>query len=211
MSLIVKLFHFVTLICGKYNIDESHGLQHSMDVLQYANNIYENELIKKPYLITQEKLIYVSAIVHDLCDKKYMNENEGITNIENFLQDKMTDNEIAVTKNIISTMSYSTVKKNGFPNLGIYQDAYNIVREADLLSAYDFDRCMIYNIRKQNGNIEDAYDNACILFQNRVFKHNEHGLLITDYAKQISKSLEVKALTRIDNWKKILKKPTSIS
>ena len=36
--------------------------------------------------------------------------------------------------------------KNGFPDMGEYQTAYNIVREADLLCAYDFDRCMIYQM-----------------------------------------------------------------
>ena len=40
---------------------------------------------------------------------------------------------------IITTMSYSTVKKNGFPSLNEYQLAYHIVREADLLAAYDID------------------------------------------------------------------------
>ena len=48
---------------------------------------------------------------------------------------------------------------------------YHIVREADLLSAYDFDRCMIYQINKNNGNIETSFNDAEMLFNNRVFKH----------------------------------------
>jgi hypothetical protein len=50
-----------------------------------------------------------------------------------------------MVKFIISKMSYSKVKSNGFPCIGPFQTAYNIVREADLLSDYDFYRCIIYN------------------------------------------------------------------
>jgi len=68
-------------------------------------------------------------------------------------------------------MSYSKVKKQGFPSLGKYQLAYHIVREADLLTAYDFDRCMIYHMSKNNSNVREAYYNAEELFHNRVLRH----------------------------------------
>jgi|UniRef100_A0A6C0LQZ4 HD superfamily phosphodiesterase len=207
MSLLTKLFNFVLFITAKYNIDESHGMSHSMNVLHNAHNIYENEVTINPFLVSQEKIIMVSAVLHDLCDKKYMDETEGIYMIEEFLEDKMEKYEIDITKQIISTMSYSTVKKNGFPKLGLYQHAYHIVREADLLDAYDFDRCMIYNIHKLNGNIEHAYIDAYRLFQNRVFKHRDDGLLITHYSIKQSNILETNALNRIDTWRKILNKP----
>ena len=44
MSLLTKLFNFVLLTSAKYNIDESHGLSHSMDVLYNAHKIYESEV-----------------------------------------------------------------------------------------------------------------------------------------------------------------------
>ena len=102
-------------------------------------------------------------------------------------------------------MSYSTVKKNGFPILNQYQLAYHIVRESDLLSAIDFDRCMIYNMNRMNGNIMEAYDNSIKLFETRVFRHNEDGLYITDYAKQMDLILKENSLQRMNNWKKIIK------
>lgn len=207
MTLMTKLFNFVLLMTAKYNIDESHGISHSMNVLHNAYNIYESEKSINPQLFAQEKIIMVSAVLHDLCDKKYMNETQGIYMIEEFLEDKMDKTEIDITKQIISTMSYSTVKKNGFPKLGIYQHAYHIVREADLLDAYDFDRCMLYNIHKLNGDIEQAYIDGIDLFQNRVFKHKEDGLLITDYSIKQSNILEINALNRIDTWRKMLVRP----
>jgi len=206
MTLLTNLFNFVLLMTAKYNIDESHGISHSMNVLHNAHNIYENEKIINPFLLSQEKIIMVSAVLHDLCDKKYMDETEGMYMIEEFLEDKMEKYEIDITKQIISTMSYSTVKKNGFPDLGLYQHAYHIVREADLLAAYDFDRCMIYNIHRLNGNIEQAYIDAYHLFRNRVFKHKEDGLLNTDYSIKQSIILETNALERMNTWRKMLHK-----
>ena len=86
-----------------------------------------------------------------MCDKKYMNEVEGLKRIEDFIEKDIDTERKEIILKIISTMSYSIVKKNGFPNLGIYQNAYHCVREADILSAYDFDRCVIYDMYC-NGN-----------------------------------------------------------
>ncbi len=201
MSLLSKFFSFILLISKKYNIDESHGIRHSMEVMQFASEILNSELLCNPQLKDQEKVIYASALLHDMCDKKYMNEQEGIKEIQNFLDNKLTPDEIDITSTIISTMSYSKVKKDGFPtNLGDYELAYHIVREADLLSAYDFERCMIYNIHKLNGDYDTAYIDAKRLFENRVFKHNEDNLFITNYSKQLSLSLHANALSKINSW-----------
>lgn len=209
MSLLNKMLHFVLLTSQKYSIDESHGLSHSMNVLRYASEIYESELEMHPIIKQHEKIIYVSAALHDMCDKKYMDQTEGISEIEEFLaENKMTPIEVNVVKLIISTMSYSTVKKNGFPNLGPYRRAYHIVREADLLSAYDFDRCMIYNIHKKQGNLDEAFQDAMNIFDIRVMKHNNDGLFLTNYARQKSLELETQSLNQIATWKRLAKNPT---
>lgn len=206
ISLFSKLFQFVMLITARRNIDESHGLSHSMDVLHFAHNIYNDELPKHPELVEQERLIYVSAIIHDMCDKKYMNENEGVAEIEDYLGDKLTHLEIDTTKQIVSTMSYSKVKKNGFPDLGLYMPAYHIVRESDLLSAYDFDRSMIYHMYNGGVSAEQAFNNAKDLFKNRIFKHDKDGLFTTEYAKKYYPYLQSKSLIRMNAWERILSK-----
>lgn len=204
MSLFSKLFQFVMLITARHKIDESHGVSHSMDVLHFAHNIYNSELPKNPELAAQERLIYVSAIIHDMCDKKYMNEKEGVAEIETYLGDKLTSLEIDTTKQIVSTMSYSTVKKNGFPDLGIYMPAYHIVRESDLLAAYDFDRSMIYHMYNNGATTEQAFINAKELFRTRVLKHEKDGLFTTDYAKAYYPYLQSKALARMNAWERML-------
>lgn len=207
--LLSKLFKFVMAITAKHSIDESHGLSHSMNVLFYANKIFESEIINNPHLREQEQVIYVSAVLHDMCDKKYMIEMEGIKEIEFFLKDKITPLEVEVAKNIMRTMSYSKVKKNGFPDLKEYQTAYHIVRESDLLTAYDFDRSMIYHMSVSGDKIEEAYENAKNIFLNRVLRHNEDGLFVSDYAKKESLLLEKNAIQRMHYWKEIIENSIS--
>ena len=81
MNLISKLFSFIAYMTKKHSIDESHGLSHSMSVLNYAYNNYETNLVNNTYLKDQEKIILVSALIHDLCDKKYMSETDGMKEI----------------------------------------------------------------------------------------------------------------------------------
>jgi HD superfamily phosphodiesterase len=144
------LFNYVVITSKLFNIDESHSLKHSMDVYYYSDRILENEIKKHPYLENHKNIIFSAAILHDMCDKKYVNEKFGIENIVDYMTNKMEPNELYVMLEIISTMSYSTVKKNGYPDLGKYQMAYHVVREADLLASYDFDRSIIYHMNKGN-------------------------------------------------------------
>ena len=44
-SLINLAFNYVTNVSLKHNIDESHALKHSMDVFNYANNIFLSKIL----------------------------------------------------------------------------------------------------------------------------------------------------------------------
>lgn len=206
MNIFNLLFHYVLQTTIKYNIDESHGLSHSMNVLHNAQSI-RNSLnpIYYPYLKDQDHIIYTSAVLHDMCDKKYMDVDEGIQNIENAISTSFDSNDIDTIKKIMNTMSYSKVKLNGFPDMGDFQMAYHIVREADLLAAYDFDRCMVYDMYKKGTNVDQAYEHAKNLFYNRVFKHHSDGLLITDYSQTQHFILKPLAHQRMRSWNQILK------
>ena len=145
-TLIVKAFDLVMVLCKKFNIDESHSLKHSMEVYNFALRIYEDEIIMNPYLEQQKDIIVLAAIHHDTIDKKYVSEELGIKEIRDQMETYINSEKLDIIFQIITTMSYSAVKKNGFPLLGEYQLAYNIVREADLLAAYDIDRCIMYSM-----------------------------------------------------------------
>jgi len=198
-NLIAKGFKYVVETSKKFNIDESHALKHSMEVYGFANRIYENEVKKFPDLEIQREIIYMAAIGHDMCDKKYMDEKEGIELYKNYLSNIMSSSDLEVVGNIISTMSYSKVKKNGFPDLGKYQLAYHIVREADLLAAYDIDRCIIYSMYRDNIDYFAARTIAVELFDNRVFRMRQDRLFKTEYSRKESLKLHKKAKTDVSS------------
>jgi hypothetical protein len=105
----------------------------------------------------------------------------------------------------METMSYSTVKKHGYPmDMGDYEMAYHVVREADLLSSYDFNRAVIYHLNKGDNLVASYYD-AMQLFQERVFNYNTDKLLISDYAQDKSVPLTVKSLRQMKSWDRILR------
>ena len=200
-----KLFKFVIHTTSLYNIDESHGISHSMKVLHHAHNIYTSEL-PNPELEKQKTIIYVSSILHDMCDKKYMSETEGVKCIQEYMQHDMTEEDMEITKTIISTMSYSKVKVNGFPKLGKYQLAYHIVREADLLSAYDIDRCIIYRMHKSGEGFQNSYLEARELADQRILTHLKDDLFITTYSKQLAQTLHDDLISKLSVWESILER-----
>ena len=239
MRLFDSLLQYVLFTCKKKHIDETHGLGHAINVLMNSHTIFENEKHNYPEVEPMEHVIYASAILHDMCDKKYMNESEGIRELNNVLyENQLTtmkkgnygveiagpftlfpnepnyimkpkfgfqDEDIDIIKKIIGTMSYSTVKKHGFPELGKYTMAYHIVREADLLAAYDFDRALMYDMYKNNQGLDEAFQNSEALFEKRIFRHKEDNLLITNYSKEKHDLLCVDANRQIHHWKRLLR------
>ena len=197
-TIIVKAFELVMVLCKKFNIDESHSLKHSMEVYNFALRIYEDEKIMNPYLEQQKDIIVLAAILHDTIDKKYVSEELGIKEIRDQMESYVKSEKLDVIFQIITTMSYSTVKKNGFPLLGEYQLAYHIVREADLLAAYDIDRCIMYSMYMKSANYLEALDAAIVLFDHRVLKHRQDKLFVTGFSKKLSIQLHKKAKKDID-------------
>lgn len=202
-----RIFNFIALTCRKYNIDESHGLIHSMDVLNKANNIILNEPKLNSEVNLDKEIIFTSALLHDMCDKKYMDEQIGITNIKRFLSNDLNykKEKIDVIGDIIGTMSYSKIKKNGFPDLGEYQNEFNVVREADLLAAYDIDRAIIYNMTKSNNDFESAFINSKLLYYDRMAKHHDDQLFTFNYTKSEGNKLNELCMKKINDYNKILR------
>jgi hypothetical protein len=204
LNLVNRGFNYVVETSELYKIDESHALKHSMEVYGFANKIYESEIIKNSYLKEQREIIYMAAIGHDMCDKKYMDEKEGIIRYQNYLSEFMEPNDLEIMGKIIGTMSYSKVKVNGYPDLGEYQLAYHIVREADLLAAYDIDRCIMYTMHRDNSNYTTALEEALNLFDYRVFRMRQDHLFKTDYSKKESLKLNKKAKKDVESLREIL-------
>mgnify|MGYP001052355393 CR=1 FL=1 len=205
------IYNFLINRCLRLNIDESHAIKHSMDVLKYSQKILDDEK-KQPNnqdLNYNEKVIYTSAILHDMCDKKYMDQSQGLNEIKNFLKNtentEYKENDINNIIQIMNTMSYSTVKKNGFPNLGIYQKEYHIVREADLLSGYDVERCMVYSLLNKKLNYKQAFEETKQLYEVRMGKFIEDNLFTTKFGLEEAKKLDTENRIRLNELEELLK------
>ena len=205
VTLINQAFRFVIQTSQEYNIDESHALKHSMEVFNHANSIYENELLKNQGLENDRKIIYLSAIVHDMCDKKYMDEDTGIENMNKYLKDYISNEELIDVSYIIKTMSSSKVKINGYPDFKEHQQAYHIVREADLLAGYDLNRCIIYKMMRDKFSYTDALLESKNLFETRILNYRKDKLFITNYSKNKSLLLHKNALNDMEHLNTLLK------
>ena len=203
MLFLNELFKFVILTSSSYKIDESHALKHSMDVYYYGNKIFNEEMKHNPILQNNKIIIDICCILHDMCDKKYMDEQEGLKNINNFLFDKLEQPTIKIINDIISTISYSKVKKNGYPDLKEYTEIYHIVRQADILAAYDIDRAIMYSMIVNNKIYNKALEDAIKLFNNRVLKHIHDGTFYHKSALQIGQKLHEEALLKLELLKNI--------
>lgn len=133
-----------------------------------------------------------------MCDKKYVNQYQSVADMTDYMSPFVDKKEIEVVSNIISTMSYSTVKRNGYPDLGEYQMAYHIVREADLLAAYDSDRCIIYGMMREDLNYIDATKRAIELSKTRVLNYIPDNLFVTEYSKEQSRTLHAECMKQMD-------------
>jgi hypothetical protein len=132
-----------------------------------------------------------------------MDEKKGIEEMKKYMQGYVTEEELNIISKIVTTMSYSTVKKNGYPDLGIYNLAYHIVREADLLAAYDIERCIIYKIKQFNFEYLDAVQEMKSIFETRILQYIQDKLFITEYSKKKAKELHNKCLMQLDEIDKI--------
>ncbi len=185
-----KTIDFIKDTCDKFNIDEGHGLDHSKKILYYCT-----ELVPY-YELSQNQLLIIelAALLHDMCDKKYMNESEGIIRIEDFLKDTLNIEKIIIgdIETIILNMSYSKVIKNGHPDFTYMKHIeipYHIVRNADLLCAYELERCMEYQ-KRSGGNRRECLEKMFAIYENRVAKQITDGFINLEPAIKIARELE---------------------
>ena len=193
--LLNRAFECVRKLCTLYNIDESHAMKHSMEVFQYTKQYYHRYIHYQPQLEYQQRVMYVAAILHDMCDPKYTTETDGLRAIHSYMESFFTPEEFNMLSMIMTTISYSKVKQHGYPLLGEWQFAYHIVRESDLLTSYDFDRCVMYGIYRESLPYMEAVVRARTLYYNRVLQYIKDGVFVTDFGLSKAHELHGKAIT----------------
>ena len=193
------LFNFIEQQCMKYDIDKSHGSKHAwgtalraMAILKTLENVSDKE----------ERIAIYSAALHDTCDSKYCPIQEATSDIRSFLLGiQWTPDEIEAVLSIITSMSYSKLKKNvkegviEYPDHGEWQRAYDVARNADLLEGYIVARCVLYNQHIYPGKTEDEHwERAEQLFNERVFTYVSEGWINLPGALAMVPALEQEAM-----------------
>ena len=201
-----KIKAFIEQTCIKYNIDNSHGLDHSLQTLEWGLKLTKDV----QHSTKESSIIQLACLLHDMCDKKYMDEYEGIKNIVTFLKYELEtpDDVIEAVVFIINTMSYSKVIKYGYPDFKEdkrLEFCYHIVRNSDLLDSYDPERCIGYQIRC-GGSRRDGIIKMLELFDNRILTLLKNGYINIEPAIKYANELHQKALVELDKYKNELNK-----
>lgn len=191
---IEMVYDFVERMCLKYCIDESHDVSHSKDCVYFAKELM-------PLNVSEDlrTVILFAAAVHDTVDKKYTSF-EAVNEVREFFQSiNLPTPLISAIIDIITTMSYSFLVSRrkeslSFPDHGKWQEAYHIVRNADLLCSFRVKRCFQYQ-KHLTPEISDneAMKKVADLFQTRVFAYEINGWLTIEKARSLSTSLREKA------------------
>lgn len=155
---------FAKRIIKEYKIDDSHGLEHAQRVMQLAAELINNEDNPIANLSRSDacNIITVAAYVHDLIDSKYIKKNDQ-NNVENELKQCLISAGISpnnaiyiliIIKNISFSKRYVRrasgkamidMAEIGYPEL---QLATEIVCDADMLDAYDIERCITFKVHQ---------------------------------------------------------------
>lgn len=162
----ITIYQLYDILCICHDLtkdypDESHNLQHHLDVFGNAMHIYSDIGIQAEWKNDAIILITYATLLHDTIDRKYpKNMETKIIKLHNFIETvlpkKHSDNVMWIMKNI----SYSTEVKNGYPvhNDPLVQLVRDIVSDADKIEALGemgLKRCREYT---KSENPELSYD-----------------------------------------------------
>ena len=118
----------------------------SQYINEYFNNIMENE---------HEKLIMVTAVAYDACNKY---SGQKIRNTTQFFKSTMDDVETYISKMAASKQQYdnSTYIENpnlSFDTVDLYKGT-SLPNEETLMESHIFDKCMILNYNRDKCTID---------------------------------------------------------
>lgn len=201
-----NIINFILCQSNKFNIDESHSLHHALNTLDFAKQIYNAELDNYPHIQKQQSVIYTSALLHDMCDYKYTGDNiKELDHINQFLVENEYESDTAsAICSIIDSMSYSKVMKYGFPNMKEYQTAYHIVREADLLCGYEFNRAILFGIHQHGLSYKDAFYESKNVYEKRVNNIINMHMFVTTFGQSLANRLYADELEKIKNLEELM-------
>ena len=193
------VWDFVERTCREQGIDDSHGLKHAKSCVERVRLLMEDE-----HDLTDEevKMAYYACALHDMCDKKYTDVPTALVKLRQWLLEQdWSLSDTFVLLDIVNTMSYSKLKKTAseqgkivYPDHGVWNRVYHLVRHADLLDAYVVGRCLLYTKHSLPDISDDtAWSIVEDLFDTRIFKYVSDGWIFLPAALEMVPVLEAGA------------------
>lgn len=199
-------FAFCASTCRAQHIDASHDEHHMARVARLTERL--NVASGREIGQDEKDVMILAAFTHDLCDHKYTDVAAGLAQIETWLKSQpISEDQRRAVCRIISTMSYSKVKAYGYPtDLGKWTLAYHHTRIADLIDAYDIERCYQYQSHKHPDMAEvDKWRAVIEVFERRVLTQKDEFILpVAPYAADIVEPRHLVAQWGIGEFKKLL-------
>jgi HD superfamily phosphodiesterase len=205
------LWVFANSMIRAYNIDASHGITHLVNTARFAKIILaefaHETIIPGLSKSAEEELILDAAFIHDLVDRKYMNEAVGVQHVRAaFKENDYGDDKINMIIEMITSMSFSkrvARRRAGLPMIepGPLATAIAILVDADQLDAYEVERCHTYQATRYFGldapqlSLEER-SRLCrgwtkTILTNRVLKYKDE-YMNTQTGKKLSAPLHSK-------------------
>lgn len=149
-TVIPAVFRFACNALKDY--DGSHDIHHAINVAKNVTCIHKQDG-------DLQKLAIIAALLHDTCDKKYVDKEKALSDIKGFLTNHLPSDDVDDILSAIQHISFSSLRINGPPQLNSRSmQIWRIVSEADMLEAIGvtgFIRTLMYQGHKEN-NLEDA-------------------------------------------------------
>jgi hypothetical protein len=183
-------------------IDDSHNEVHSREVVHHYLQINQSLENKKMH-----QCAILGSMLHDMMDRKYVSEEQGLKDIIAFLSKEKVDEKIIhALHEFLPTISYSkTVHQNhdGTLILAIperikrhpYYRCYEAIRTSDLIASYNLQRTLLYDLKKgdhRHSSIMDMYDHARSLYESRMDRLIQDNI-IPENAHSYASSLHEKS------------------
>lgn len=198
-ELFISVNNFVKDYMSHY--DASHDYSHILRVTSNANRILSSELKANPGLQYDLTAIFLSTLLHDVGDHKYVLAGQDIENqISGLLLERGATKELAEkVQTIAKYVSYTTEVKNPhltkgalerYPELAIVQDSDRL----DAIGAIGVGRCFTYCGAKQEGKpMQAAIDH----YDDKLLKL-EH-MMKTETGKQMARE-RTERLKTLKSW-----------
>lgn len=206
---LLSSYRLVYRLGRHFGVDDSHNHVHSKEVMFWAGAILENLSKNMNITLSQRLCIGHCALLHDVLDKKYLDNTSYpmvYDRVYNHLSKHFFSGGTARhMMEIMTGLSYSkTVSPDPqggghatvrFPSW--IQDKpewftiYHIVREADLLSAYNIARMVEYRLSKFPAMSEsDMRQDIRDMFYSRMDRMIEMGLFVHPSSAELASTLQ---------------------